>query len=214
MNDSSIDKLTKKLWDFNKLGQILEKADCIIVLGSHDIRVAERGAELFLKGFAPVILFSGGFGRLTGDFKKPEAEVFADRAIELGVPRGKILIENKSTNTGENIDFSIRLLEIQGIKFEKIILVHKPYMERRAYATFRKHFPDIKVQITSPQIPYEKYPNKIISKREMINIIVGDTQRVKLYSEKGFSVKQEIPRQVWQAYEELVKKGFTTQLIK
>jgi hypothetical protein len=112
MNDRSTDELAKILWNYNKLsGKITKNSDCIIVLGSHDTRVAERASQLFLDGYAPLILFSGGFGRLTDkNWTKSEAETFADVALKMGVPRDKIIIENKSTNTGENIEYSIKLL--------------------------------------------------------------------------------------------------------
>lgn len=214
MSDRSTDELAKILWNYNKLNCRLEKSDCIIVLGSHDTRVAERGARLLLESYAPLILFSGGFGRLTSiDRTKPEAETFAEVAVKMGVPRDQIIIENKSTNTGENIDYSLALLKEKGIIPSKIILVTKPYTERRAYATFKKRFPDIDVETSSPEISYEDYPNETISKEHMINIMVGDTQRIKLYPSRGFAIEQEIPDNVWQAYEELVKRCFTSQLI-
>ena len=34
--------LAKKLWDYHHTNHTLEKADCILALGSHDLRVAER----------------------------------------------------------------------------------------------------------------------------------------------------------------------------
>ncbi|MBP6882547.1 MAG: YdcF family protein [Candidatus Levybacteria bacterium] len=194
--------------------QDVEVAYVIIVLGSHDTRVAERGAQLFLDGLAPRILFSGGLGRLTANnWTDSEAEIFSKIAINMGVPESAILIENKSTNTGENISFSMNLLEDHGMMPKSVILVHKPYMERRQFATWMKLFPDIKASITSPQISYENYPNDLISKDDMINIIVGDTQRVKLYSEKGFMIDQQIPNNVWDAYQELVRRGYNKQLI-
>ena len=49
--------LAKKLWDYMHTGHILEKADCIFVLGSHDLRVAGRGAELYLQGWAPLLIW-------------------------------------------------------------------------------------------------------------------------------------------------------------
>lgn len=101
---NNVDELAKIVWDYHHMGHQLRKADCILVLGSNDTRVAERGAEIFLSGYAPLIIFSGGVGKLTKDlFKKSEAEVFADIAIGMGVPKDKILIEPDSTNTGENI---------------------------------------------------------------------------------------------------------------
>jgi uncharacterized SAM-binding protein YcdF (DUF218 family) len=214
MNNKSSDELARILWNYNKLGHKLTKVDCIIALGSHDTRIAERAAELFLRGLAPLLVCSGGFGRLTAkEWTKPEAEIFADIAIKKGVPKHKIIIENKSTNTGENIDYSFELLKTKGVTPKKVILVHKPYMERRAYAAFKKRFPNIEVLMASPEIAFEDYPGEILSKEEMINIMVGDTQRVKLYPAKGFMISQEIPEEVWAAYEELVQRGFNTQLV-
>lgn len=42
---------------------------------------------------------------------------------------------------------------------------------------------------------------------EWINVLVGDVQRMKLFYEKGWQIKMEIPQEVWNAYEILVKKG-------
>ncbi|MDP2860441.1 MAG: YdcF family protein, partial [bacterium] len=165
MDKKEIDRQAKVLWDYHRLNQPLEKADCILVLGSQDIRVAERGAQLFLDGWAPLVVTAGSFGRFTKKWKKPEAEVFAERMTKMGVPADKILIENKSTNTGENIRFSKRTLDEKGIMVTTIIVVHKPSMERRTMATFKIAWPQVKVFVTSPQISFEKYPNKTISKK-------------------------------------------------
>lgn len=179
------------------MNHALEKADCILVLGSHDLRVAERGAQLFLEGWAPLLVFSGGRGNLTSTWEKTEGELFAKIAIEMGVPEDKILIEDKSSNTGENILFTKKLLSKRGIDPRKIILVQKPYMERRSYATFKKVWPEKEVIVTSPKISFEDYANEKISEDEAINIMVGYLQRIKIYSEKGFQIPQEIPDDVW-----------------
>src|SRR3954467_5754248 len=131
--------LAKKLWDYHQMNHELEKSDAILVLGSHDLRVAERGAELWLQGWAPLIIFSGALGNLTRHvWKETEAEKFARIAIERGVPESAILVENQSTNTGENILFTQQLLSERGLNPGSFIVVQKPYMERRSYATFKK----------------------------------------------------------------------------
>jgi len=215
LREHSTDDLAKILWDYNNLDQPLKKSDCILVLGSHDIRVAQRGAELYLQGYASLIIFSGGVGRLTeGLWDKFEAEIFAEEAIRLGVPKSSILIENKSSNTGENIEFTKILLAGRHVVLKNIVLVHKPYMQRRSYATFKKIWPEVEVLVTAPQISLKDYPNELISKDEMINILVGDTQRIKIYAEKGFQIPQEMPQGVWDAYVELVRRGFTDQVVK
>jgi uncharacterized SAM-binding protein YcdF (DUF218 family) len=207
--------LAKKLWDYHLLNNKMEKADCILALGSHDLRVPERAAELYLDGFAPLLIMSGGLGNFTQEiWTEKEADKFAAIAIEKGVPREAILIENNSTNTGENILFTQQLLKEKSLDPHSFIVVQKPYMERRSYATFKKHWPDKKLLVTSPQISFEEYPNEEIPLERAIHIMVGDLQRIKMYPEKGFQVYQEIPPDVWEAFEQLVVLGFDKHLMK
>src|SRR5262245_1050900 len=135
--------LARQLWDYHHMNHELAKADCILALGSHDLRVADRTAELYLQGWAPLVIMSGGLGNFTQDmWTEKEADKFAAIAIQKGVPADAILIENQSTNTGENIMFTQRLLKSKGLEIQRFIVVQKPYMERRSYATFKKHWPD------------------------------------------------------------------------
>jgi uncharacterized SAM-binding protein YcdF (DUF218 family) len=203
----------KKLWDYHHLHHTPVPSDCILVLGSHDLRVADRGAELYLQGLAPILVFSGGLGNVTrGIWKDPEADRFARIALDKGVPAEAIFIENASSNTGENILFTQQLLQEKGLHPHTFLLVQKPYMERRSYATFKKHWPDKELIVTSPQIPFEDYPTEEIPLEKVINIMVGDLQRIRIYPEKGFQIPQDIPADVWEAYERLVAHGFTRHL--
>ncbi len=103
----SVEAWARTVWDYHHVGHELRKADCVIALGSHDTRVAERAAELYLAGWAPLVVMSGGLGSLTsGMWTRPEAEVFADAAAARGVPREAMLLESRSTNTGENVQLS------------------------------------------------------------------------------------------------------------
>jgi uncharacterized SAM-binding protein YcdF (DUF218 family) len=205
----------QQLWDYHHMQHTLQPSDCIFVLGSHDLRVADRGAELYLQGWAPVLIFSGGLGNVTKDiWTETEADQFARIAINKGVPPEAILVENKSTNTGENIVFTQQLLKEKGLDPQKFIVVQKPYMERRSYATFKKHWPDKQLLVTSPQISFADYPTADISVERVINIMTGDLQRIRIYPQKGFQVYQEIPEHIWQAYEQLVAAGFDKHLVK
>ncbi len=214
MIDKKIIALAKKLWDYHHVNHSLEKSDCIFVLGSHDLRVAERGAELYLNGWAPILIFSGGLGNLTeGLWNEAEADKFAAVADRMGVPEKAILIENKSTNTGENILFTQKLLNKKNLNPQSFIVVQKPYMERRSFATFKKHWPEKKLIVTSPQISFDEYHNEGISLEDVINIMVGDLQRIKYYPEKGFQIYQEIPEAIWNIYEQLIELGFDKRLV-
>jgi uncharacterized SAM-binding protein YcdF (DUF218 family) len=206
----SVDRWARTIWDYHHLNHVLQPADCIFVLGSHDTRVADRGAEVFLAGLAPLIVFSGNLGALTsGLWQRPEAEIFSDRAAELGVPRERMLIEPRATNTGENVDFSRQLLAQRGLHPRKAIAVQKPYMERRTHATFRQRWPELEVIVTSPQLDFDDYPNEAIRREDVIHIMLGDFKRLILYAERGWSAAQEIPPEVMEAYERLVAAGYT-----
>lgn len=211
-------RLAEKIWQYHQMKHQLEKADALLVLCSHDKKVAETGAQLFLEGWAPLLIFAGGLGSVTREiWTEPEADQFAKIAISLGVPSNKILIENRSSNTGENILFTKQLLAEKQIDLQRFILVQKPYMERRSFATFKKVWPEKEVLVTSPQVSFEeylrRYANEGLSKDDVISIMVGDLQRIKLYPLKGFQIHQEIPDDVWSAYEELVKAGYDQRLV-
>lgn len=213
INDETL-RLAKKLWDYHHMHHTLEKAETILVLGSHDLRVADRAAELYFEGWAPMIIFSGGLGNFTKEvWTETEADQFAAIAVKLGVPGDSILVENRSTNTGENILFTQKLLAEKNLHLQSFIIVQKPYMERRSYATFKKHWPDKKLMVTSPQISFEEYPIEEIPLERVINIMVGDLQRIMVYPQKGFQIYQEVPHDVRDAYEQLIALGFTKHMM-
>jgi uncharacterized SAM-binding protein YcdF (DUF218 family) len=211
--------LAETIWDYHLMKHQVAKADAILVLCSHDERVAERGAQLFLEGWAPLIIFSGRHGAITRNlWSEPEAERFARIAMSLGVPRESILIEARSTNTGENIAFTKKLLADKGLNPQKFIIVQKPYMERRSYATFRKLWPEKDLIVTSPQVSFPtylaEYANRSLSVADVVSIMVGDLQRIKIYPAFGYQIEQEIPDDVWRAYKALVRAGYDKYLIQ
>ncbi len=216
--DSRIRALVERVWEYHHLNHQLSHADAILVLCSHDKIVANRGAELFLEGWAPLLIFAGGLGSITSRlWREPEADQFARIAIAMGVPEERILIENSSTNTGENILFTKQLLLQRRLDPQKFIVVQKPYMERRSYATFKKLWPEKDVIVASPRMSLDEYlsagSHGALSSDDVIGIMVGDLQRIRLYAEKGFQIHQDIPDDVWQAYEELVEAGYDTHLL-
>lgn len=203
----------KIIWDYHLLHQSLVKSDCLFVLCSNDIRVAEYAAQLFLEGYAPYIVFSGNVGEITqGLFPCSEAEHFANIAYEMGVPNDCVYIEPLATNTGDNIIKTRELLMAKNLYPQQFILVQKPFMERRTLATFEKLWPHKSAQVTSPPLTFDEFANDVISYGDMVNVIVGDLQRIRYYPALGFSEEQIIPERVWQAYKNLVAAGFNEHL--
>src|SRR6476619_964100 len=131
--DPSIRPWVEKVWNYHHLEHELQPSDAILVLCSHDTVVAERGAQLWLECWAPLLIFSGGLGTITRHlWQDPEADRFARIAVGMGFPEDRILTENRSTNTGENVLFTKRLLADRQIDPQTFIVVQKPYMERRS----------------------------------------------------------------------------------
>lgn len=217
--DPTIREHALTIWNYHRLGHDIQPADAILVLCSHDMRVAGWGARLFLDGLAPWLVYSGGLGVITRHmWTEPEAERFARVAREMGVPADRILIEPRSTNTGENVRFTRALLTERGLRPRSVIVVQKPYMERRSYATFRKVWPEMPVRVTSADVAFDDYlagcGEEGLTPADIVSIMVGDLQRIREYPARGFQIPQDIPDQVWAAYEALVAAGYNRHLIR
>lgn len=213
--DANIQQAAQVVWDYHRLGHALKPADLLFVLGSHDLRVAEHAADLFHRKLAPRVVLSGGFGiRKASPWAKSEAEMFAEVLRERDVPESAILLESRSTNTGENVRFTRELLAARGLVVQSVIAVQKPYMERRTYATIRKQWPDVALRVSSPSLTFAAYCDSTLSLRDIIEFMVGDLQRIIEYPQRGFMIAQEVPEAVRCAYDVLVAAGFTGQLLQ
>ncbi|MFC9250601.1 YdcF family protein [Amycolatopsis thailandensis] len=200
------------LWDYHDLRHELRPADVGIGLGSHDLGVATYAAELFHAGMFPLVVFSGANAPTTVErFPRGEAVHYREHALELGVPDDAILVEPGARNTGENIAFARRLLESREVG--SVVLISQPYQQRRAYATCKNLWPEVEVICASRPLPLDDYVESIGDVDRVITMLVGDTQRITIYAERGFAVQQEVPREVTHAYERLVHLGFTGRLI-
>jgi len=213
---TDIDQAAKTLWNYMQMHQTPQKCDAIFLLGNRDDRTAVRAAELFNEGYANWLIISGGSARL--DYGGiTEAERFARIAEARGVPRRRMILEERAANTGQNITFVYELLREQGHDFTSFLLVQKPYMERRAFATFKKQWPNpgATIIVTSPQIDFEEYVdyNDLNDKETIINVMVGDLQRIIEYPKQGLQIPQDIPDDVMNAWQTLVDAGYKKRLM-
>nr|WP_197972718.1 YdcF family protein [Streptomyces gossypiisoli] len=185
-----------------------------IGLGSHDLGVADTTVDLYRRGMMPLIVFTGATSRTTQDrMPRGEAEHYRDRALELGVPADAILVEPHARNTGQNITLSRALLEERGIDVSSVLLVSKPYEERRAYATARKLWPQVEVVSASTPMTLPEYVDSIRDARMVIDMLVGSLQRLLIYPAQGFMIPMDVPDDVIRAYERLAARGFTSRLV-
>lgn len=203
-----------RLWDFHNMNHTLAACDVIVGLGSHDLGVATHAAELFHAGYAERIVFTGANAPTTVErFPRGEAVHYRERALELEVPDAAIVVEPQASNTGENIIFTRQLLEQREIPVSSVLLVSRPYQQRRAYATCKKLWPGVEVICSSGELPLDEYVDSIGDVDRVINMLVGDTQRITAYAARGFAIPQSVPSDVEAAYHRLIESGYTARLI-
>ncbi|MFF5405308.1 YdcF family protein [Streptomyces misionensis] len=205
---------TRRLWDYHQMGHTLRPCSVAIGLGSHDLGVAETAVDLYKRGMAPLLVFTGATSPTTrARMPRGEAVHYRERALELGVPDAAVLVEPRARNTGENIRFSRALLEEAGVDVSSALLISKPYEERRAYATARKLWPAVEIVSASSAMTLDEYVDSIGDARLVIDMLVGALQRLLIYPARGFMISQPVPNDVREAYDRLCHEGFTSRLL-
>ncbi|MFD8795704.1 YdcF family protein [Streptomyces vinaceus] len=203
------------IWDFHQMHHEPRPCSVAVGLGSHDLGVPDTTVDLYQRGMAPLIVFTGATSPTTrARMPRGEAVHYRERALELGVSPEDVLMEPNARNTGENIRFARALLEDAGRPIESVLLISKPYEERRAYATARKLWPGVEVISASTSMTFSAYFDSIGDPKLVIDMLVGALQRLQRYPGQGFMIKQEVPASVLVAYERLCAQGFTNRLIR
>ncbi|GAB3175696.1 YdcF family protein [Streptomyces incanus] len=204
----------RRLWEYHQMGHSLRPCSVAIGLGSHDLGVADTAVDLYKRGMAPLLVFTGATSPTTRDrMPRGEAVHYQERALELGVPSSAVLVEPRARNTGENIRFSRDLLEEAGVDVSSVLLISKPYEERRAYATACKLWPEVEFVSASTPMTLDEYVDSIGDARLVIDMLMGALQRLMIYPAQGFMVSQPVPGDIIEAYERLCQSGFTSRLL-
>ena len=115
------------------------------------------------------------------------------------------MLEEHARTTKENIKKSIKK-----VKFEKITIVHKPYVLKRCDQICKKL--KINYQLATINLSFKEYINKVNTDKTMtlddiINELVGEIFILKHYRMFRIS-KVNIPKEVIKSYFYLKKKGY------
>lgn len=203
------------IWNYLRIGDDPTAAECLLVLGSRDDRVATYAADLANAYSYDTIVISGGIAHhndllATSWSEATEAEHFYAVMRSAGLKQS-VVLEDHATNTGDNAQLSYRLLAEHGITARSILVVTKPYMERRAKATFEMQWPDehASILVSSPPCTFETYCNHDQPAEDVINIMVGDLERIMQYPRLGFQTRQSVPSEVRDALSVLKSRGYT-----
>ena len=187
------------------------RADAVIGFGHFDMKIPRRCRELYRAGRAPLIVLSGGMGAGTADLGQPEARAFLDEIRALGgVPDCDILFEDRSTNTGENVEATTRLLEENGRPFgvengiRTALTVANAYRQRRVDLTCRLHHPGVRWVNAPPTTSFEEEVAMYRGKgQDLVPLLAGEIQRLLDYPSRGFCLSAEIPPEVIAAHQRI-----------
>lgn len=208
LSDAAYWHLVEPIWNFLVISHVPAPSDVIFVFGSQDLAVPRRAAEFFSDGLAPCLLVTGGFGPMTeGVFPKPEALVFKDELIRLGVPGNAIVTEVEAGNTLENVNFGMSALREARRSVDSALLVAKAFVMRRCLATFGQQCPEIDALGCPPG-------GSLMAQRDRPRVafgarLVAELERLDRYGAVHDIVPQDIPGTVRDAAEQ-VKAWLTT----
>lgn len=205
----------QNIWAFLAPDYPIRKSDFMLVMGSSDLSVAKYASTFWFENLTSYIVVSGGFGKLTKEmWAVSEARKFSKMMIDSGVPEEKIILEEKATNTGDNIVNTKRVITDLGLPAHSGILITKPYMKRRAFNTASKQWEEVNWSVATEAVSFDDYLRKQDDPQNFISIMVGDLQRIKVYAESGFQIRDEVPQDVWRSFEALVRLGYDRYVVE
>jgi len=203
-------KNAARIWDYFCSFNSCALSDAIVVCCSYDLRICDYACSLLKDGVAGKLVLSGNSGNWTRHlWDKPEAHVFNERAVALGVDPAQIVFEDRATNIGENIRYTRYLLPAA----RTVTFVTKPNTILRVRLTVPIQWSGVGFYTACPQFSFPEEVSNVIGLLGIISEMVGDVERILKYPELGYQTPHELPPEVVQSWEYLIRKGFTHHLL-
>ena len=188
------DDIIKKVL-FSTIKSKFLEADCLIIFGCHLKPLLDERLECAIKILKSkkidTILLTGGIG-VNGNFN--ESEYMKKALLNFGIAENKILVDDKSTTTEENIVNSIQILRDNNlINNKKIVLVSNQAHLRRIGMELKKQLGGDKFDII-----YEYPENSIISfdnvknDNDLKNLATNEVKKIIRFIEQGIVDDEEI----------------------
>jgi uncharacterized SAM-binding protein YcdF (DUF218 family) len=164
----------------------IKPADLLFVFGTREDveRRVDEAFRLWREGFFRWSIVSGG---VTPGSERSECEIIKTAMAARGIPRERILEEHRATNTGENVIFSLPIIEAAiGLKnIRSVICLGNTWTARRYPMTLHRHWPEVEkmlITVDSFQTPLARWhTNSALRVR-----ILGEWDKIKPYKAKGF----------------------------
>lgn len=162
----------------------IKRASIALIFGGKDLKFSDRAAKLFKKNYCDYILISGGRNKKLNGIT--EADWHKDNLVKQGIPKNKVLLEPKATNSLENVLFSKKvILKRFGKLPKKLIVIGKSFHGRRILMTLRKNFSK-DTEYIFQLVQTKKHEIKNWWKRkEVKNHIIDEIRKIGEYTLKG-----------------------------
>ncbi len=193
--------------------------DAIIGFGMFDLALPRHCGDLHRRGVAPRILFTGGIGAVTGLLGGPEADAWRAelRRTHPEIGDDAVIVENRSTNTAENIDFTAALLHrahpalavgagirralivaspsrLRRVGLRRAIIVASPSRLRRVALTLRLKLPGLTVYRAAPACTLEgEYARYAAEGLDYLDHLAGELDRIAAYPARGWIAPEPLP---------------------
>lgn len=179
--------------------------DAVIGFGMFDLSLPRFCGDLYARGLAPLIVFTGGIGAGTGDLGGPEADVWRRelRRSHPAIPDAAVIVENQSTNTGENVAFTAALLERDrpdrafGRGLARVAIVASPTRLRRVWLTLRRQQPTLSIARCLP--PFDVDVDRAGYEAQGIDYtshVLGELDRIVDYPARGWILAERLPEPI------------------
>lgn len=166
-------------------------ADLLFVFGTStlDQPLLDRLAQACCQGDFPHLLVTGGpVGRAYFETGRPLARLLEEQFLRRGVPPDQILVQDRSTNTLEDVTFGRELLRQHQLEPQQIAFLSKSHHSGRCLRTLRKFYP------SAPLYPImfdAEYEGTRVSRQDWWlkpvakSRVYGEFLRIKKYGDRG-----------------------------
>jgi uncharacterized SAM-binding protein YcdF (DUF218 family) len=164
----------------------LRPADLLFVFGTRQ-DVGERvdeAARLWRCGYFRWAVVSGG---VTPGSKRSECEIMTEAMVSRGIPAGIILREDRAMNTGENVMFSLPVVDAAiGLKnIRSVICLGNTWTARRYPMTLHRHWPEVEKMLVMVDT-FKTQRSLWHTDAEFSRRMLGEWDKIEPYKAKGF----------------------------
>jgi len=164
----------------------LKPVDLLFVFGTREDvdRRVDEAHRLWREGLFRWSIVSGG---MTPGSKLSECEIIKSAMVARGIPPERILEEHRATNTGENVIFSLPVVEAAlGLSnIRSVICLGNSWTARRYPMTLHRHWPEVEkmlVTVDSFDTPRALWHTNPEFRRR----ILSEWDKIEPYKAKGF----------------------------